>query len=77
MVCDDHMKLNVWYGFRAYQPLESVNINRLRKRVYEVSFEKRAETNTVTLEEVSSVDQIPQRLSSLVHLGMYGHHNYI
>lgn len=54
---DDHMKLNVWYGLEAHQPLGSVN--RLRKTVYQASVAKRAETNAANVTYVSSIDEIP------------------
>lgn len=54
---DDHMKLNVWYGLEAHQPLGSVN--RLRKSLYQASAAKRADINAVDVEYVSSIDQIP------------------
>lgn len=54
---DEKMKLNVWYGLKAHQPLGSVN--RLRKAVYQASSSERQRMNATKVEEVSSVDQIP------------------
>jgi len=54
---DDRMKLNVWYGLSAHRPLGSVN--RLRRRLYAASAERRAQGNAVQLEDVKSSDAIP------------------
>ncbi|KAK4569477.1 hypothetical protein LTR86_003240 [Recurvomyces mirabilis] len=54
---DDHMKLNVWYGLQAHQPLGSAN--RLRKQLYQASVAKRSEMNAINIELVSSINQIP------------------
>lgn len=54
---DDSMKLNVWYGLEAHQPLGSVN--RLRKTLYQASVKKREIINANQTVLVSDVDQIP------------------
>ena len=54
---DDHMKLNVWYGLEAHQPLGSVN--RLRKSLYQASVQKREDINAIDVKVVSGVGQIP------------------
>ncbi|PRP79155.1 hypothetical protein PROFUN_13105 [Planoprotostelium fungivorum] len=54
---EDKMKLNVWHGLEEHKPLGS--INRLRKRVYEMSSQFREENNATPIEKVSSIDQIP------------------
>lgn len=54
---DDHMKLNVWYGLEAHQPLGSAN--RLRKSLYRASVAKRADLNAVDVKVVGSIDQVP------------------
>lgn len=54
---DDGMKLNVWYGLEAHQPLGSVN--RLRKSLYQASVKKREALNARGVKLVKSVDEIP------------------
>jgi hypothetical protein len=53
---DDHMKLNVWYGMEAHQPLGSAN--RSRKRLYQASVARRAKINATDVELVGSIEQI-------------------
>ena len=54
---EDRLKLNVWYGLDAHQPLGSVN--RLRKELYKVSQRNRADINVQELVDIKSVDDIP------------------
>lgn len=54
---DDKVKLNVWYGLKAFQPLGSVN--RLRKKVYQHSSAERQKVNATKIDEVASINQIP------------------
>ncbi|KAF2773288.1 heme-dependent catalase [Teratosphaeria nubilosa] len=44
---DDHMKLNVWYGLEAHQPL------------YQASVEKRCHINATEVRAASNIDEIP------------------
>ena len=54
---DDRMKLNVWYGLQAHQPLGSTN--RMRRTLYRASVAKREEINDVKVVAIRSVDEIP------------------
>lgn len=54
---EENVRLNVWYGLKELQPLGSVN--RLRRKMYEVSQEFRGKTNASKIVDLKSVDQIP------------------
>ncbi|KAK9412769.1 putative Catalase [Seiridium unicorne] len=54
---EESMRLNVWYGLKEHQPLGSVN--RLRRKMYELSEQFRGKHNASSIVDLKSVDQIP------------------
>ncbi|KAK6073050.1 hypothetical protein SCUP234_08887 [Seiridium cupressi] len=54
---EESMRLNVWYGLKEHQPLGSVN--RLRRKMYELSEQFRGKRNASSIVDLKSVNQIP------------------
>jgi len=54
---EDSMKLNPWYGLEAHRPLGSVN--RLRRKLYEMSAARRQEINGKKVQNIKSIDELP------------------